>query len=95
MITKKTIQDVRTHNEKVGGNWFSKDTMKFWHTRIESTLIREKYFITSEKKWDANGQDSGARVYAVREALPDGHIKTIASYLGTRNEAKDVIRELK
>ena len=41
--------DVKSINEKKGFYFFSKDSMKFFNSRIGSTLYGDKFFVTSEK----------------------------------------------
>ena len=88
-----TLADVRAANAAIGNCWFSKDTMRFWKTRIESSLLKHKYFITSEDKWCFNGRVP-QRIYAVRMANEDGSIKTLVSHLCSKADAKDYVRGL-
>ena len=55
------MTDVKRHNKEVGHHFFSKDTMGFFNSRIESNLIGGKYFVTSEKN------DDWPRLYTIRE----------------------------
>jgi hypothetical protein len=64
-MKRLTIADVRRHNEKVGQYWFSKDTMKFFASKIESTLYQNHTFVSSEKKCF----DDDTRVYKIRLRL--------------------------
>ena len=88
--TFKTIADVRAANKAIGNNWFDRGTMKWWKSRIESSLIAGRYFITSEDEFAIDGRQP-KRIYAVREAQTDGSIKTLASHLGCKEDAKDFI----
>lgn len=90
----KTMQDVIAKNKALGHHFFSRDTMRYWDSAIESTLRKGKYFITSERKWVLNSDIQGERVYAVREAQPDGSIKTIQSWIETKREAQEFINGL-
>ena len=90
----KTIADVRAANAAIGNNWFSRSTMRFWKTRIESSLIGGRWFITSEDEWALDGRKP-ARIYCVREANADGSIKTIQSHLRSKDDAKELIQDLK
>lgn len=51
----KTLADVRAANAAAGFRFFDRGTMKFWNSRIESTLIRGRFFITSEDSWGFGG----------------------------------------
>lgn len=66
-----SIDDVIKANEKAGQCWFSPATQAWWKTKIETGLIRGRYFITSEDPFNTG------RKFAVRYARDDGHIDTI------------------
>lgn len=83
-----SLADVKALNASAGYNWFSDETMKWWKSSVESTLIKGKFFITSEDDWRGN------RVYAVREAMEDGNIETIKTQLGSKADAKELIKGL-
>jgi hypothetical protein len=73
MNTFKTIADVRAANKAIGHHFFSRETMRHWRSRIESSLYGGRYFVTSEQ-----GGDDKPRIYKVREVRPDGSIATDA-----------------
>lgn len=75
-----TISDVRAANKAIGHHWFSRDTMRFFKTRIESTLYKNGTFITSEQP------PHGPRVYSVRRAMADGSIDTVGDFCGYRHK---------
>jgi hypothetical protein len=86
----KTMADVRAANRLIGNHWFERSTMRFFKCRIESTLVRGQYFITSEERPD------GPRRYSVRCAKPDGTIDTVGEFFAylTKEDARDAIRAL-
>lgn len=90
-FTYKTIADVRAANKANGYCWFSRDTMRFFNTRIESKLIAGRYFITSEQMFYHT-----ERRYTVREAMPDGSIETVGEFYKWRSkdEAKRAIQRM-
>ena len=45
----KTIECVKRHNRQKGYHFFDDDTLQFFNSKIESELIGDKYFITSER----------------------------------------------
>jgi hypothetical protein len=51
-LINPTLGDVRFHNDRNGFYWFSQETMKFFGSKIESSLLKGGYFITSEKNFD-------------------------------------------
>ena len=87
----RTLQDVKRANKAIGHHWFDRGAMSFFGSRIESRLIGERYFVTSEQYGDAS-----PRLYSVREALDDGRIRTLGAFQGFRtlDAALDSIRTL-
>lgn len=69
-----TVDDVKRANERAGDHWFSKDTMRFFRSRIVGGIEGGRYFVTSERG------PSGVRSYTVREALPAGHVMTVGAF---------------
>lgn len=67
----RSLDEVKRANEDMGGNWFRPDTMRFWRTRVGEALYGGRYFVTSDRQWD------NSRAYTIREALPDGGIRTV------------------
>jgi len=67
----RDMAHVRAYFSRVGSYWFTKDTMHFFRTRIESKLIAGKYFITSDRNFD------DSRVYNLRMAKYSGDCETL------------------
>lgn len=87
----KTISQVKQLNADKGFFWFTPETMRFFNSKIESELIYEKYFITSERM-----ETSLPKRYTVRKVnWETGNIKTICNFRAfkTLNEAKKYIKE--
>ena len=61
-----TMADVKAHNKLAGYYFFSRDTMKFFGTRIVSSLYKNNTFITS----DYTGFERTTRKYSVRVYNP-------------------------
>lgn len=94
-----TITEVKKANKNLGHYFFSKDTRKFFNSRIESSLLKHQYFITSEQFADTNGNIIDylfARLYTVRQVLPTGEIKTVGDFqqFKTLQQAKNFINNL-
>ena len=90
---KLTMADVKRRNKEAGYFFFSPGTMKFFACRIESELIRGKYFITSEKA----GFETAKRGYNVRVFDSEtGAVANAGQFNGfkTKEEAKEYIKEL-
>jgi hypothetical protein len=91
----KTIADVKAANQAIGNHWFSRDTMRFFNTRIESKLLTRgsgrQFFITSERQ-----DETKARKYTIREAMPDGNIDTFGEFQAhsSLEDAQIAVREI-
>lgn len=83
--TFRTIDEVKAANEAAGHNWFSKDTMRFFNSRVCGGLVGGRYFVTSEK-YDYDSP----RLYTVREVNADGTVDTVGEFQGydTADKAK-------
>lgn len=83
-----SISAVRKKNKESGYNFFDRKTMKFWDSKIESTLYKGCLFITSEKK----GPSDETRHFAIRQAFANGNIITHVPRYSTLESARDAIR---
>jgi hypothetical protein len=85
---KLTMSDVKIWNKRAGQHFFDRATMKFFESRIESTLMKGNYFITSEKP------PHNPRHYKVRQYNPNNHhiisISEELSYDGAKQLIKDL-----
>lgn len=86
----KTLADVRQANKEIDHHFFDRNTMHFFGTKIESTLYAGRYFITSEQP------PHGPRLFTIREAQPDGQVKTVGDAHGFKfkDDAREAIRAL-
>ena len=89
------MRDVVRANKAAGKFFFSPGAMQFFHCRIESALIRGRYFITSEQMeeheyMDAQGrmQPPTERRYTVRYAQDDGSIESITPHMQFTTQAE-------
>lgn len=90
-VYKLTMSDVRTYNAANGEYFFSRDTMRFFASRVESSLLRGNYFITSEKRCF----DDYRRVYSVRLVLDSFRIENaIDKKFHTIEDARAAVRAL-
>lgn len=69
--TFASTDEIMRLNQKIGGHWFSKDTMRSFDSKVYGSVHHGRYFISSEK------QDDLPRVYKVRYADPEGRISTL------------------
>lgn len=79
--TPKSIAELEELNRQNGGYWFSRDSMRFFGTRIESGVIRGRYFITSEQP------PHGSRKYSVRSFDAQGSVDTVGDFCSFRSKA--------
>lgn len=87
----ETIAELKALSRENGYNWFDPSTMRFFASRIESGIIKGKYFITSEKNFDGT-----RRFFSVRSFDEKGDIDTIGEFQAYRNKdaARTAIRGL-
>jgi len=86
----RTLADVKEANHAAGHHFFERGALRFFNSRMESGLLRGKYFVTSEQG------PHGPRMFTIREARPDGSIKTVGPFMAFRfkEDAKDAIKAL-
>jgi len=65
---------VKQANSEMGEVWFSRSTLGYWRTRVSDYLYGGRYFVTSDRQWN------DTRAYTVREAMPDGSIRTVGEF---------------
>lgn len=85
------IDEMAEDNRKLGQHWFDKDTMKYFKTRIYSSVRAGRYFITSEKR----GWNDEARAYTIRECVL-GKVDTVGEFLAypTLAKARKALNEI-
>ena len=83
-----TIADVRRANKAIDGHWFDRKTMRFFKTRIESTVYKNGTFVTSEQS------PHGPRKFSGRRACADGRMDTVGDFQGyrTKEDAREAAR---
>lgn len=65
-MARMRISDVKREHAAAGGYFFSRDTMRFFNSRIESELYNGGWFVTSERFEDVFSDDVYPREYRVR-----------------------------
>lgn len=71
-----TMSDARKIYVANGGHFFDRDTMRFFGSRIESNLYKNRCFVTSDSNYDGS-----ARYYNVRRFSEDFHdIDTVGEF---------------
>lgn len=84
-----TLSKARKIYEGSGGNFFTKQTMNYWGTRIASGLYANRCFITSE--YDYTGE---YRFFNVRQFSEDyTKIRTVSEFnkLTTKQQAVSIV----
>ena len=73
----KTLTEVKQENKAIGNYWFERSTMRFFNSVIESRLMADGFFITSERM-----ELNFPKRYTVRRAQEDGSIMTVGKFQG-------------
>jgi hypothetical protein len=85
----KSMAEVRAaHAAREWGNhWFETGSMQFFRSKIESGILKGRYFITSE----INPSDE--KRYSIRYVTDDAQIETLGEFHSykTKQDAKDAI----
>jgi len=86
------ISEIKYKNQMAGRFFFSKDSMRFFKSRILSTIYKGSYFITSE----ANGFNDDSRSFTVQFASKNGDIDTVGGFnrFKTKQQAVKFIKSL-
>lgn len=85
----KTISEVKKANKEIGHFFFEKATMRFFNSRIESGILKGRFFITSERF-----NEDTPRLFTLREVKPDGEVETLGEFqeFTTIQEAKEYLK---
>lgn len=88
---KKTMQDVIKDSKLFGNYFFSKETMEFWNSKVESELYDYDLFVTSEDNYNRT-----ETLYSVRHYDWSRHeVRTIAfQKFKTKEEAIEYLKEI-
>lgn len=86
-----SMADVKELNREAGQYFFSRDTMRFFKSTIETGLLKGGYFITGESQ---SGYASGRKYTARKVDYLNGSIETIGEFhsFSTKDGAKDAIK---
>lgn len=79
----RTLDDIKERNRRLGHCWFEPATMRFFSSRVQSTIYPtadgRAYFVSSERNTHRSVTE-GRRLYTVRIAQPDGEIDTVGEF---------------
>ena len=86
----RTITEIKAANKSIGHHFFSRGAMRFFNSKIESPVLRGRYFITSEIG------PNEVKAYSVHMASDAGEIETIGGFHSFKStkEAMAFVREL-
>ena len=87
----RTITEMKVANADAGRYFFTRDTMRFFRSRIVPGVIAGRIFITSEQF-----DDSSPRLYTVRVMGDDGDTADVSTFqqFATLDEARKYARSL-
>lgn len=71
----RTIDDIKRANKEAGKFFFSPSSMRFFNSKIESHLIYDRFFITSERY--EKGQP---KLFTIREVMDDYSIENLSEF---------------
>ena len=74
-----TITEIKKANRNAGQYWFSKDTLRFFDSRVEPKVYGGRLFISSEQFHGSDGY-SDPRKYTIRLCDDEGHIQTVGDF---------------
>ena len=94
----RTIKDIIAANKAAGHHWFSKETMEFFESKVETEIYPFEggaYFITSEQFHGSYGYKA-PRSYTARMIDNSGVVSTVGSFEAheSKQEAMDAIADL-
>ncbi len=75
-----SIEEIQEANERLGHHFFSKDTMRFFSSRIGTTIYGGCLFVTSEQNKSIINGKRQPRGYTVRIAREDGSLNTVSDF---------------
>jgi hypothetical protein len=85
---------VKAKNYEAGQHWFSKDTMRFFNSKVPDEALKKgdnAFFISQEDDFDRSG-----KVYTIRKAnLKTGEVDTIGDFgvITSKSEAEKKMLE--
>ena len=82
----KHMAAVKAANKMIGNHWFGRETMGFFGTRLESGIIKNRFFVTS----DTVPSDSvpPTKAFSIRFICANGAIETVGELWGHETLAK-------
>lgn len=84
-----TIEQVKRANKRAGGCWFSRDTMRFFSTRVMCRVFPVPggaLFVTSDRHPHRGG--GWCRRYSIRQVDAAGNIHTVGAFGAWRTRAQ-------
>lgn len=70
-----SIPAVKRANKALGHSWFSPGAMSFFQSKVETSVLAERYFVTSEHR-----EGPGDRRYTVRIVDDEGAVDTVGDF---------------
>ena len=86
----RSMIDIKLLNQSIGHHFFSRSSMRFFNSKIESDLLYDKYFITSER-FDA----TRPKMYTIRRVADSGDIFKLGEFqqFASKKRAIDFLNE--
>ena len=71
----KNLPEVKRANKELGNHWFEPGTLRFFNSKMETGILAQRYFVTSEYM-----EDPAEKRYTVRLVNDDGSIDTVGDF---------------
>ena len=86
----RSIQVIKILNDSIGHHFFSRASMKFFNSKIESELLHDAYFITSERF-----DKTRSKMYTIRMVYLNGGIGKLGDFqqFASKKRAIDFLNE--
>lgn len=86
----KSMAELRKKSLSSGNHFFSPANMKFFSSKVETSLIAGRYFITSDRN------HRNEKAFTIRMAKDDASILTVGSFgqFKTKEDAKNYLKKL-
>ena len=86
-----SMADVKDLNREAGQYFFSRDTMRFFKSTIETGLLKGGYFIAGESQ---SGYAEGRKYTARKVDFLNGSVETLGDFgnCATKEDAKELIK---
>lgn len=87
-----TMIEAKEIYKQNGGHFFNKDTMRFWGSKTETELYKNRCFVTSDDNFDRT-----KKLYTIRQFSEDyKHVETVGEFQAyeTKSAAVEALQDI-